>query len=190
MHSGPRAPRRRAAVCSPATSPAEPPVPSFPEISRGPRRALRGTESRQGALPRSAGWFPPTAQAPRWYGTAFAKSTMMPSTDRSTVGPTATEAIARVSAAIVRSSSPQRLNLASTSAASRAVGGGPHIPCRNQHRQQRSRTHQEEKRLPIHHNSIDVPIAERRIGAGRDDLRCRQQRAQHSCRPKYDHVPV
>ncbi len=66
----------------------------------------------------------------------------------------------------------------------------PHILCRNQHRQQRSRTHQEEKRLPIHHNSVDVPIAERRIGAGRDDLRCRQQRVQLSCRPKYDHVPV
>ena len=69
----------------------------------------------------------PHCPGSRWYGTAFAKSTMMPSTDRSTVGPTATEAIARVSAAIVRSSSPQRLNLASTSAASRA--GRPRTFC-------------------------------------------------------------
>ena len=62
------------------------------------------------------------------------------------------------------------------------------IPRRQQHWQERNRTDQEQKRLPIHDDSIDVPVAERRVITDRNGCRRWQQRAEFLCRPKYHHA--
>ena len=166
-------PASAAVVCPPATSPAEPPVPSFPEISRGPRRALRGTESRQGASStiRRVG-FPPLPRL-KVVGNSLREvdhdAEHGPINRRTDRHRGHCQSLGGDRPIVEPATSQSCLDERSESG-----WEAPHILCRNQHRQQRSRTHQEEKRLPIHHNSIDVPIAERRIGAGRDDLRCRQ----------------
>jgi len=40
----------------------------------------------------------------------------------------------------------------------------------------------------IHHDPVDLPITERRVGAAWDVCGCRQYRVQLSCRPEDDHV--
>ena len=81
------------------------------------RPAWQGVSAKRSSTSRSVPSF--HCPASRWYGTDFAKSTMMPSTERSTVGAISTGAIARVSASIARGSTPLFLSLAPTMPARR-----------------------------------------------------------------------
>ena len=86
----------------------------------------------------------------RSYGIILAKSTIVPTTDLSFVGPTRTVSMASISRPIRCQSTPSRRNLSAIRPGKRS-GEGPDCSCRREHCQERQSTHHQQERLIDNH---------------------------------------